>query len=264
MFGWLIFAEGSLLSAQSPSVFKIRFPGNETNSWGPRRGGRLEFFRAALDPGSHRSPGGGKAPSADSRPRAGRVAPALALSRRESAGGGLEAAARDPPRGGPRPRPAARGPSLPPAELEPASVRPCTASRRPCCCRCSSPCLRPLRPPRRQSALRGAWCGGRGCRPESFCPCAISIYRPSTRRAKTSPARPQVAFSRRLCLPLRPSARFPVRVPRRDRASRESARRLRGALPRCCGSACSRSWSPLLFPPCSRTQNWGGSRKQSL
>ena len=146
-------------------------------------------------------------------------------------GGGRRRAAR--PGVGPAPARRAPIPSPPLPSWTAAARRPCAASRWFRCYRCSSPCSWPRGPPRLRSARRGAWCGGPGCGRASFCPSAISTCRPSTRRAKTSLARPQVAFGRgppslRCPLPSVPAAR-----PRRDcdRASRESARRRRGVLP---------------------------------
>ncbi|XP_070329731.1 protein O-glucosyltransferase 3 isoform X3 [Odocoileus virginianus] len=86
----------------------------------------------------------------------------------------------------------ARPSSPPPPSWGAVARRPCAVSRWPGCWRCRSPCSWPQGPRRRRSARRGAWCGAPGCRRASFCRSAISTCRPSTRRAKTSPARPQV------------------------------------------------------------------------
>lgn len=162
-----------------------------------------------------------------------------------------------PPWRGPPPRPAAfpLRPARQPANWTAAARRPCAASRGPCCCRCSSLCLWSPGLLRRRSARRGAWCGVPGCRRASFCRSAISTCRPSARRAKTSLARPQVAFSRgpplsRCRLPCVPAAR----PRRRDRASRESAP------PLACSVALPRASSSLHHLATKR----GGSRNQSL
>lgn len=122
-------------------------------------------------------------------------------------------------------------PSPPQPSWTAAARRPCAASRWFRCYRCSSPCSWPRGPPRLRSARRRAWCGGPGCGRASFCPSAISTCRPSTRRAKTSLARPQVAFGRGPPLLSCPLPSVPAARSRRDRASRESARHRRGVLP---------------------------------
>lgn len=163
--------------------------------------------------------------------------PAPLRSGWERAGAGTAAAARaGPPRGGRSPGRGAPGPSPPPPSWTAAARRPCAASRGPCCCRCRSPCSWPRGPPRRRSARQGAWCGGPGCRRASFCPSAISTCRPSPRRAKTSPARPQVAFSRGLP---RPAARFPP-VP----AARPRRSALLGNPPAACVAPFPAAWRP--------------------